>query len=101
MHDNAPIHASGSTRAWLQRHRIDVLSWPANSPDCNIMENVWGAMVRKIYSGNQHYANVKELKKAIVEAWHQVDQNLIDSLYASLNNRMLSLIRNNGGPIDY
>ncbi|XGW29432.1 hypothetical protein V3C99_008891 [Haemonchus contortus] len=79
MQDNAPIHVSRSSQAWFSRHRIPLLPWPANSPDLNPMENVWGFMVRRIYAQNKRFAGVEELKKGIIEAWHQVAQELTDN----------------------
>ena len=101
MQDNAPIHVSRSTRAWLQRKNVPLLDWPANSPDLNPMENLWGILVRRIYAENQQYHNVDELKKAIVAAWHTIDQEVLDNLVLSMDNRIFQVIRNNGGPIDY
>ena len=99
--DGAPIHRARATRDWLQRRRIDLLQWPACSPDLNIMENVWGCMVRDIYGGNRTYRNVDELKPAIVAAWHRIDQKLIDNLYLSLDRRMFQLIQRHGAATDY
>jgi hypothetical protein len=31
--DNAPAHKAAATQTWLQRNRIQVLPWPAQSPD--------------------------------------------------------------------
>ena len=100
MQDNAPIHVSRSTRAWLQRKNVPLLDWPANSPDLNPMENLWGILVRRIYAENQQYHNVDELKKAIVAAWHTIDQEVLDNLL-SMDNRIFQVIRNNGDTIDY
>jgi hypothetical protein len=44
---------------------------------------------------------VDELKKAIVAAWHTIDQEVLDNLVLSMDNRIFQVIRNNGGPIDY
>uniref|UniRef100_A0A914EHI6 Transposase n=1 Tax=Acrobeloides nanus TaxID=290746 RepID=A0A914EHI6_9BILA len=101
MQDNAPIHVSRSTRAWLRRKHIPLLGWPANSPDLNPIENIWGILVRRIYAENKQYQNVKELKKAIVAAWHTIDQEIIDDLVLSMDNRIFQVINRNGGPIDY
>lgn len=101
MQDNAPIHRSQSTKDWLARKRIALLDWPANSPDLNPQENVWGYMVRKIYANNKQYQDVNSLKKAIVAAWQTVDQKLIDNLVLSMDNRLFRVIRRQGGPIDY
>uniref|UniRef100_A0A914E2I8 Transposase n=1 Tax=Acrobeloides nanus TaxID=290746 RepID=A0A914E2I8_9BILA len=58
MHDNAPSHASfqgpRSTRAWLERHQVRVLPWPACSPDQNLIENIWGILGAKFTPTTRH-----------------------------------------------
>lgn len=58
-------------------------------------------MVRKFYAQNKQFQGVKELKKAIIEAWHQVDKDLNYSLYLSQDHRIFEVISRNGGPTDY
>ncbi|CAO4362619.1 unnamed protein product [Caenorhabditis nigoni] len=101
MHDGAPIHRARKTTQWLNRRNIPLLSWPSYSPDINPIENVWGFMVRKVYDGNKHYSNVSELKKAILDAWKLVDQQYLDSLYLSMDDRLFQLTLRSGGPTDY
>ena len=35
----------------------------ANSPDINIMENLWGILVREVYKNGKQFSNVEDLKK--------------------------------------
>ncbi len=63
--DLAPAHSAKATSTWFKDHGIPVLNWPANSPDLNPMENLWGIVKRKM-----RYAwpnNAEELKATIRE----------------------------------
>jgi len=55
--DNAPIHASKETKTWLDLKKINLLEWPAYSPDLNPIENVWGIMARRVYANGKQYTN--------------------------------------------
>lgn len=44
MQDNAPAHTSAYTRTKLVQWGIQTVEWPAESPDLNPIELVWGSM---------------------------------------------------------
>lgn len=48
--DNAPVHRSRLTEEFVARNRIKNMSWPAQSPELNIIENVWLYIKRKLQS---------------------------------------------------
>ncbi len=48
LQDLAPVHTAKSTKSWLNDHGVGVLDWPANSPDLNSIENLWGIVKKKI-----------------------------------------------------
>jgi transposase len=46
--DNAPTHKSRLCEAWKQENNIPILLWPAQSPDSNLIENVWLLLKTKL-----------------------------------------------------
>ena len=99
--DNASCHRSKYTKSFLFDNEVDVLPWPARSPDLNIIENLWGIIVRDIYKDSKHYGSKDELKVAIMEAWNNIPVSTLHSLYESMHNRCVSLIEREGRKLKY
>lgn len=79
---------------------IKALDWPGNSPDLNIIENLWAQMKKKI---RLKRAKTKEdLKKIIVETWEQdMDKDYLKNLYKSMPKRIAAVIKARGGSTKY
>lgn len=99
--DNAAIHRSRSTKAWLDDNGVKVLTWPARSPDLNPIENLWGWMTKRVFANGRQFETVKDLKSAVVECWTEVSDDFRKSLVASMKDRMIQVIQKNGGSIDF
>ncbi|KAL3075555.1 hypothetical protein niasHS_012818 [Heterodera schachtii] len=99
--DNAPCHSSNSTKQWFRDHNVDVLAWPACSPDLNPIENVWGMLARAVYADCRQFQTFGDLKKAIQEAWAQITQEKLTRLVESMPRRLISVLKNNGGITKY
>ncbi len=65
--DLAPAHTAKGTKSRFNDHGVTVLDWPANSPDLNPIENLWGIVKRKMRDTRPN--NADELKATIKETW--------------------------------
>ncbi|KAI4892458.1 hypothetical protein NFI96_000743 [Prochilodus magdalenae] len=65
--DLAPAHAAKSTKDWFTKKQLEVLAWPANSPDLNVIENLWAIVKRKIR--DRKPTTLDQLKQNIATAW--------------------------------
>lgn len=99
--DNAAIHVSSSTKEWFKEQKLEVLEWPARSPDLNPIENLWGCLAREVYKDCKQFATVSELETAVIDAWDHIRPELICSLVSSMENRLFELVRSNGGYTKY
>jgi hypothetical protein len=46
--DNAPVHRAWSTQDFVAQNGINGMSWPAQSPHINVIENLWLLLKRKL-----------------------------------------------------
>ena len=47
--DSAPCHTAKTVYAWFKTNKIEVLTWPGNSPDMNPIENEWNQLKDEIH----------------------------------------------------
>ena len=94
--DLAPAHTAKSTKTWFNDRGITVLDWPANSPDLNLIENLWGIARRKMRDMRPN--NAGELKAAIEASWSSITPQQCHRLIASMPRRIDAAIHAKGAP---
>ena len=98
--DGAPLHTSISTSKFLKAKKIKVLQdWPAQSPDMNIIEHVWGRMKEEAWKTKPK--NLDELWEACKTAFFAIPDDFINKLYESLPNRMDAVLQAHGSHTRY
>lgn len=99
--DNASAHTSHYTKEWFTDMDVQVLDWPARSPDQNPIENLWSILAQDVYNKGKQYDNINDLKNAIKEAWDRIELHTLRKLADSMPRRILSLLEARGGPTRY
>jgi transposase len=99
--DNAPIHRAKANFPWFRSKNINLLEWPALSPDLNPLENVWGILARRVYAEGRQFSDVEELKRAIVGVWNEISLEDLRKHSDSMPNRIFEVIKNQGGKTKY
>ena len=98
--DGAPSHTSISTLKFLKGKKVKVLQdWPAQSPDMNIIEHVWGKM--KVDAWKMKPKNLNELWEACKTAFFALPDDFINKLFESLPNRMDAVLQAHGSHTKY
>ncbi len=89
--DLAPAHTAKGTKSWFNDHGVTVLDWPANSPDLNPIENLWGIVKRKMRDTRPN--NADELKATVKETWASIPPQQCHKLITSMPRRIEAVIK--------
>ncbi len=92
--DLAPAHTAKGTKSWFNDHGVTVLDWPANSPDLNPIENLWGIVKRKMKDTRPN--NADELKATVKETWASIPPQQCHKLITSMPRRIEAVIKAKG-----
>jgi hypothetical protein len=87
--------------AWFEENNIQVMEWPANSPDLNPIEHCWKRMKEKLH---QRFPNIhktkggpetvrKHLAVALNQVWTQdIEGDFLERLWESMPSRVAAVI---------
>ena len=100
QHDNARPHTARVTTRFLANNNVNVLPWPAVSPDLNPIEHIWDELGRRVRTNHQ-INNVDDLRQALLLEWQAIPNDVIRRYVNSMRRRILECIRRNGGHTRY
>ncbi len=89
--DNAKRHTAAITTAWLHRRRVQVLNWPACSPDLSPIENIWRTIKRKI-----HQRTLQQLEIYIRQEWDQIPTPKLQKLITLMPRHLQTVLKRRG-----
>ncbi len=102
-HDRLTAHHSAQTNAWMSDHGLKVQLFPPKAADINPMENVWGILTKKVFTGTTTFTNEESLHAAIEAAWATIraDRGFRQRLVNSMTGRLQQVIKRNGDWADF
>lgn len=98
QHDNDPKHTAIKTSLFLIDNDINVLLWPANSPDLNPIENIWTLLKNNL---KKETINDDNFDDKIIKCWDMIKFEHVFNCICSMKNRIFDVINTNGGHINY
>ncbi len=97
--DLAPAHTAKGTKSWFNDHGVTVLDWPANSPDLNPIDSLWGIVKRKMRDTRPN--NADKLKATVKETWASIPPQQCHKLITSMPRQIEAVIKAKGAPTKY
>ncbi|WAQ96372.1 SYT15-like protein, partial [Mya arenaria] len=94
MHDNARPHVASVTTQFLQQYNVNVMPWPAVSPDLNPIEQIWDQLGRKARAYHQ-IDYVRDLTRALQQEWRNLPNALVLRYVTSMRRRIIACIHAN------
>ena len=106
--DNAKVHTSKLTSAWLMdsmtENKFSTMVWPAYSPDMNPIEELWAHLKTELH---RHYPDTRLLKGSndeikrklqdrLWEVWWDIGEEVLNGLIDSMPCRVKALIAARG-----
>ena len=102
VEDNSPIHRSKIVRNWINNRKdIIRIDWPANSPDLNIIENIWKLVVKDWDITKTR--NKENLKEHVIKSWESLREkpDLMSNYSNTMQRRLIDVIKVGGGYTKY
>ena len=99
--DNAPPHRSKIAKEYGTTNDLRTLSWPAQSPDLNPIENLWAVLKRSVHNKKTKPRNLNQLDRHVKSAWKAIPVSTLKKLIDSMPRRISAVIEAQGGATKY
>lgn len=101
QHDKDPKHTAKKTKTWLENEKIQVLDWPAQSPDLNPIEHLWDNLKRRLASYERQPSAIWELWERVQDEWNEISKEECTKLIESMPRRIAAVLKEKGGHTKY
>lgn len=98
--DNARPHTARATLQFFQAQNMNVMAWPAFSPDMAPIEHIWDELERRVRARGP-FVNLQQLEVTLTQEWNQLPQQVIQNTIRSMRRRVIACIQAGGGHTRY
>jgi transposase len=95
--DRDPKHTSKLASETLDDLGLEVMAWPAQSPDLNPIEHLWEQIQENLKNHSRIFATQDELWDQIQEEMKEENKILCRKLIATMPERVIDVIKAKGG----
>ena len=86
----------GIPRTFLRIHNVNLLQWPARSPDLSPIERLWDHLDRQVRERHD-VKNIRDLERALQAEWVRIPLQVIRKLICSMRRCCPTFLAANGG----
>ena len=83
--DNARCHTARVCADYLQQQQMNILPWPAKSPDRSPVEHLWDVLDRRVK--RRQSATLAHLELFLEQEWNMIPKNEIQTIIRSMRRR--------------
>ncbi|GFX84040.1 transposable element Tc1 transposase [Trichonephila clavipes] len=97
--DNDPKHKARNVKMWCLFHCKQQLHTPPQSPDINVIENLWATLETEVQK--HQIRNKAHLKQVLQEEWDKISPDTTKKLVESVPRRLEDIIKAKGHATKY
>jgi len=95
--DNDPKHTSHTAQKWFKNNGVEVLDWPAQSPDLNPIEHLWQHLKQRLATYETDPISMHELWERVEAEWNRIPPQICIDLITSMPRRVAAVLKAKGG----
>lgn len=96
---NDPKHTSKLAMDFFKDKNVELLPWPAQSPDMDPIENQWGIVKSEV--NDLASKNKDELKDVMNKSWNKIKLDVTIKLVESFQKRAMALLVSQSPSYDF
>ena len=99
--DGDSKHRSKLAMRWFKNNGVELLDWPAQSPDLNPIEHLWYHLKRRLGTYQEPLKSIMELWERVEEEWEKIPKQVCLDFINSMPRRLAAVFAAKGGYTKY